>query len=84
MELRNEFAHVRIELDTSANGPRLMIQDLKTGAATYLDPLELEALAWLQHADLAPLLNPARGRWRDPEDVQLDQLLQQLNTAEHP
>ena len=42
MELRSEFAHVRVEVDTTANGPRLMIQDIKTGATTYLDPLELE------------------------------------------
>ena len=84
MELHNEFAHVRVEVDTTANGPRLMIQDVKTGVATYLDPLELESLAWMRHADLVPLLDPAFGRWRDPEDVQLDRLLHQLNTTDEP
>jgi hypothetical protein len=64
LELRSEFAHVRVELDESANGPRLMIEDLKTGQRVYLDPLELESLAWADHAELAPLLNPAV-RWDD-------------------
>lgn len=77
MELRSEFAHVRVEVDTTANGPRLMIQDIKTGATTYLDPLELETLAWMRHADLAPLLNPALSRWGDPEDG-VEQMLERF------
>ncbi len=80
LELRNEFSHVRVELDTAGNGPRLMIQGIKTGAAIYLDPLEPESLTWMRHADLAPLLNPALGRWRDPEDVHFEQPLRELRT----
>lgn len=82
MELHNEFSHVRVELDPSGNGPRLKIQDAKTGQSIYLDPLELESLAWMRHADLAPLLNPALGRWRDPEDVRLDRMLQELGAGD--
>ncbi len=82
MELRNEFSHVRVELDTAGNGPRLMIQDIKTGAAIYLDPLELESLAWMRHADLAPLLNPDLGRWREPEATRFEQLLRELETGD--
>jgi hypothetical protein len=43
-ELKNEFAHVKISLDTSANGQRLMLIDMVTGAARMLDPLLLECL----------------------------------------
>ncbi len=60
MELANEFARVRVEKDVAANGPRLMIQDIKTGKQIFLDPLELESLAWAVHEDLAPLLDPGR------------------------
>ena len=71
MELKSEFARVRVELDTSGNGPRLLVQDLKTGKAIYLDPLELETLAWMRHEDLAAFLDPGHRRWRDEggEDV---------------
>jgi hypothetical protein len=65
MELKSEFAHVRVELDESGNGPRLLVQDLKTARTLYLDPLELETLAWMCHEDLAPFLDPAHRRWRD-------------------
>ena len=79
MELRNEFAHVRVEVETAGNGPRLKIEDVKTGVSTYLDPLELESLAWMRHADLSPLLNPSQGRWRDPEETRFALMMQQLN-----
>jgi hypothetical protein len=65
VELKSEFAVVEVELDVSANGPRLKILDKRTGRTTYLDPLELESLAWARHQDLAPLVDPSLGRWRD-------------------
>jgi hypothetical protein len=64
MHLRSEFAHIRLEVDTSGNGPRLRIEDVKTGKVGYLDPLELECLAWARHSQLAPLLDPSRTRWQ--------------------
>ena len=64
MELKSEFARVRVELDEAGNGPRLMIEDMKTGQRMFLDPLELESLAWASHSELAPFLNPAV-RWDD-------------------
>ena len=72
-------------MGTSGTGKCIFLydQDIKTGASIYLDPLELESLAWMRHADLAPLLNPALGRWRDPEDVRLEQMLRELGTS-HP
>lgn len=61
--IRNEFAYVSVELDTESNGQLLKICDLRTGKVGYLDPLELETLAWSCHEDLAPLLNPSHRRW---------------------
>lgn len=37
MELKSEFAHVRVELNESGNGPRLMIEDLKEGKVAFFD-----------------------------------------------
>jgi hypothetical protein len=43
-QLRNEFATVRISLDERGNGPRLLVEDLETGAQILLSPLELASL----------------------------------------
>jgi hypothetical protein len=39
--LINEFASVRVALDERGNGPRLLVQDLESGAEVLLSPLEL-------------------------------------------
>jgi len=39
--LGNEFASVRVALDERGNGPRLLVQDLESGAEILLSPLEL-------------------------------------------
>jgi hypothetical protein len=44
MYLRNEFAAVEVELDQTANGPRLKVMDVESGVSVYLDPLQLQAL----------------------------------------
>ncbi len=72
--LANEFAQVKIELDTSGNGPRLRIEDLKTGHIGYLDALELESLAWATKGELAPLLDPAASRWRAVSAGAMDEI----------
>jgi hypothetical protein len=64
MLLRCEFASVRIEIDDSANGPRLAVTDLRSGRTSYFDPLELEALVWVSHDELTDFMNPER-RWAD-------------------
>src|SRR5919198_308057 len=46
---RNEFAAVQVGRDESGNGVRLRIEDLTSGRSIYLDPLELEALTWMDH-----------------------------------
>ena len=63
MHLRSEYANVRVELDETGNGPRLLIRDERRGKEIYLDPLELQTLAWCEHDDLAPFLDP--NRWVD-------------------
>jgi hypothetical protein len=65
MELTSEFASVQVALDDDGNGPRLRITDLRTGQVGFLDPLELETLAWLPEGGLHKLLDPSLVRWRD-------------------
>ncbi|NMD61396.1 UNVERIFIED_ORG: hypothetical protein FNL38_102213 [Nocardia globerula] len=43
-QLANEFAVVRVSLDTSGNGPRLLVEDVETGDRIFLSPLELASL----------------------------------------
>ena len=74
MILANEFAQVEVVLDETGNGPRLRVVDLKTGKAGYLDPLELESLAWATKDELAPLMDPAASRWRNLSREDLDEL----------
>jgi hypothetical protein len=62
VEVKNEFAHVVVELDQSGHSPRLRVTDVYAGKAILLDPMELEALAWASHDDLATLVDPGR-RW---------------------
>ncbi|MBB6406334.1 hypothetical protein [Arthrobacter sp. AZCC_0090] len=40
----NEFAEIRITLDFKGITPRLFLENLETGASTYLDPLELATI----------------------------------------
>jgi hypothetical protein len=62
-QLRSEFAWVRVTRSDSQCGPQLLVEDLVGGRSIYLDPLELETLAWSSHRDLDYLLDPSRSRW---------------------
>lgn len=64
-EAINEFAAVALSLDYEGNGPRLRIEDLRTGHVGFLDPLELETLAWLPDGALHQFLDPSYHRWRE-------------------
>ena len=66
-EVSSEFATVALSIDNDGNGPRLRIEDLKTGHLGFLDALELETLAWLPDGGLHKLLDPSLLRWRDPD-----------------
>ena len=63
----NEFAEVSVRTDQQANGPRLRVEDLKTGRVRYLDPLELETIVWLPDGHLRQLLDPSSDRWREDQ-----------------
>jgi len=64
-EVSSEFANVALSIDDDGNGPRLRIEDRKTGQVGFLDALELETLAWLPEGGLHKLLDPSLVRWRD-------------------
>ena len=57
-----------VSIDEQGNGPRLRIEDLRTGQVGFLDPLELETLAWLPEGGLHKLLDPSFMRWRDQNE----------------
>jgi hypothetical protein len=61
----SDFAGVSVEVDTTANGPRLRLDDRRTGRVRFLDALELETIVWLPDGHLAQLLDPSADRWRD-------------------
>ena len=61
----SEFADVSVEVDTKANGPRLRLEDRRTGRVRFLDALELETIIWLPEGDLSRLLDPSADRWRE-------------------
>lgn len=63
--VENEFATVAAQVDETANGPRLRLEDMRTGRVRFLDALELEALVWLPDGHLSQLLDPSADRWRD-------------------
>jgi hypothetical protein len=73
LHLANEFASVTVELDMTANGPRLRIENQQNRRVVYLDPLELASLTWLNHDSLGPFLDPSRTGWSShegaPDDV---------------
>lgn len=63
--IESEFASVAVAIDDHGNGPRLRIEDLRSGHVGYLDALELETLAWLPAGALYPFLDPSRVRWSE-------------------
>lgn len=42
--MSNEFAVVRVSVDDTGNGPRLLVEDAETGDHIFLSPLELASL----------------------------------------
>jgi hypothetical protein len=56
--LKNEYASVKVTVDTEAKGTRLKVEDISTGTSIYLDPIELQALAWATKEDLSVFTRP--------------------------
>ncbi|MGW4125327.1 hypothetical protein [Nocardia sp. NPDC004711] len=63
--VHSEFAQVRVAIDDTANGPRLRLEDLKSGRIRFLDALELETIVWLTEGHMHRLLDPSADRWRE-------------------
>lgn len=59
VELRSEFATVRLSVDLCGNGPRLRITDTRRRTEILLDPLELEALTRIDREQLRELIDPS-------------------------
>jgi hypothetical protein len=53
--LANEFASVRVSVDNRGHSPRLLVQDLISGASILLEPLELASFCVARGED--------RDRW---------------------
>jgi len=60
----SEFAEIAVSIDERGNGPRLRLEDLRTGRVRFLDALELETIIWLPEQRLEALLDPSADRWR--------------------
>lgn len=73
-QIANEFASVEVCIDQEANDSRLCIKDLKTGATSFLDALELACLAERVHEMRGALVDPSMVWERDPRGS-LDELL---------
>jgi hypothetical protein len=67
--VNSEFAQVAWRTDHEGNGPRLRLEDLRTGRVRYLDALELETIVWLPEGRLDRVLDPSFERWRETRDA---------------
>ena len=56
--LKNEYASVKVTVDTAGKGTRLKVEDVSSGSVIYLDPIELQALAWATREDLSVFTRP--------------------------
>jgi hypothetical protein len=58
--LTNEFAQVRLTVDTLGNDPRLKIEDISTSASISLDALLLAVLTRASEEELTRHMDPSR------------------------
>jgi hypothetical protein len=56
--LANEFAHVRLTIDTNGNDPRLRIEDLASGNSVALDAFMLLGLTTATEEELRRHMDP--------------------------
>jgi hypothetical protein len=64
-QVSSEFAQIAWRTEHEGNGPRLRLEDLRSGRVRFLDALELESLIWLPDERLDRILDPSFHRWRD-------------------
>jgi hypothetical protein len=56
--LTNEFAQVRLTVDTNGNDPRLRVEDLSSGLSVALDAFLLAALTTATEEELTRHMDP--------------------------
>jgi hypothetical protein len=61
--LTNEFASVRVSLDTCGHDPRLLVEDLESGDSILLSPVELASFCLATSDDRVNWLRV--GQYRD-------------------
>jgi hypothetical protein len=61
--LTSEFASVRVSVDHNANGVRLLVEDIESGARVFLEPLELASFCYATEDDRVAWLRV--GPYRD-------------------
>lgn len=54
----NEFASIEISVDTSGHTHRVVLRDVASGQARYIDPLVLEALVYMSDEAMQSLADP--------------------------
>jgi hypothetical protein len=54
----NEFAAIEVSVDTSGSVRRLVLRDVSSGQARYIDPLVLEALVYMSGDVMQSLADP--------------------------
>lgn len=64
----NEFTRIRVTRDSDANGLRLRVENLATGAKVWLDPMQLEAITHLTPSDFVSVF--ARTAFEEPHGEQ--------------
>jgi hypothetical protein len=64
--LVNEFGAVRVSLDANGHDPRLLVEDLETGANVLLSPIELASLCLANAEDRVNWLRVGQYREERP------------------
>ena len=66
--LANEFGSAHVRIDRGANGARLVVEDPRSGARVFLDPFELQCLAYLTARDIKEFMRPS---FQERDDLQV-------------
>ena len=61
IEIANEFTIIRVRKVLTRNGARLEVTSPKLGFTAYFDPLQLEALTWVDDKMFSKLLETPWG-----------------------
>jgi hypothetical protein len=63
--VKGEFADVAVQVGKAANGPRLRLEDRRTGRVRFPGVLEPGTVIWLPDGHLIPLPDPSADHWRE-------------------